>query len=111
VRRLIPPGATVVELGCAGAGAFQFVDWRPGIDQLFKDGQELVTFRNIADLKKKIDYWLPRESERHKIGMAGMQRAFSEHTYQHRLELLLNTLVGKAQGFPTPAKYYPNYER
>lgn len=29
----------------AGAGAFQMVDWRPGLGQLFEDGKELIAFR------------------------------------------------------------------
>lgn len=86
----------------AGAGAFQIVDWRPCLSQLFEDGKELISFTSIADLKQKIDYWLPRDAERRVIAKAGMRRAYSEHTYQHRLSLLLATLSGSAKGFPMP---------
>jgi len=86
----------------AGIGAFQMVDWRPGLQQLFQDGLELISFRNMVDLKNKIDYWLPREDERLAIGNAGMRRAHAEHTYRLRLELLLNTLAGRERGFPLP---------
>jgi spore maturation protein CgeB len=86
----------------AGAGAFQMVDWRPGLGQLFDDGKELVSFSSMSDLKQKIDYWLPRHDERHAIAQAGMQRAHAEHTYTLRLQLLLDTLAGRANGFPTP---------
>ncbi|BAL23240.1 glycosyltransferase [Azoarcus sp. KH32C] len=92
-------GVNVRCFEAAGAGAFQMVDWRPGIAHLFDDGAELVTFRSMADLKVKIDYWLPREDERHVIGQAAMRRAHAEHTYRHRLELLLDTLAGKQKGF------------
>ena len=86
----------------AGAGAFQMVDWRPGLGQLFEDGKELITFRSIADLKQQIDYWLPREADRRAIAEAGMRRAHQEHTYEHRLKLLLDTLRGEQQGYPIP---------
>ncbi|MCK6395842.1 glycosyltransferase [Zoogloea sp.] len=86
----------------AGAGAFQMVDWRPGVEQLFEDGRELVTFRGMADLKEKLEYWLPRAEERKCIGEAALRRAHAEHTYEHRLSLLLNTLSGKESGFPMP---------
>jgi spore maturation protein CgeB len=57
----------------------------------------------MDDLKRKIRYWLPRADERQRIAGAGMQRAHQEHTYRHRLALLLATLEGKAGGFPLPA--------
>lgn len=52
----------------AGAGAFQMVDWRPGLGQLFEDGKELIAFRCMQDLKDKLHYWLPRKSDRRAIG-------------------------------------------
>jgi spore maturation protein CgeB len=86
----------------AGIGAFQMVDWRPGLGQLFEDGKELIIFTSMADLKAKVDYWLPRLDERRAIAAAGQRRALAEHTYRHRLELLLATLAGEARGFPMP---------
>ncbi len=87
----------------AGAGAFQLVDWRPGLDQLFDDGRELVSFRGMADLRRKVDWWLGRDAERVAIAEAGMRRAYAEHTYRIRLELLLDTLGGRERGFPIPS--------
>ena len=84
----------------AGAGAFQLVDWRPGLAQLFVDGAELISFSCMSDLRRKIDYWLPRDLERKSIAEAGQRRAKCEHTYTLRLELMINTLKGNAQGFP-----------
>lgn len=101
-------GVNVRCFEAAGAGAFQMVDWRPGLSQLFEDGKELVTFTSMADLKQKIDYWLPRETERRAIGQAGMRRAHAEHTYRHRLDLLLATLSGRERGFPMPNIVYGN---
>lgn len=95
-------GLNVRTFEAAGSGAFQMVDWRPGLEQLFAEGQELVAFRGMQDLKAKIDYWLPREAERREIAQAGMQRAHAEHTYRLRLDLLLSTLAGNARGYPLP---------
>lgn len=99
-------GVNVRTFEAAGAGAFQMVDWRPGLSQLFEDGKELITFRSMADLQQKIDYWLPREAERRAIAEAGMRRAHAEHTYTLRLNLLLDTLAGKQQGYPMPRISY-----
>lgn len=86
----------------AAAGAFQMVDWRPGLNQLFEDGKELISFRSLGDLKEKIEYWLPRESERRVIAEAGMRRALADHTYTARLTVLLETIGGKRKGYPMP---------
>jgi spore maturation protein CgeB len=96
-------GVNVRTFEAAGAGAFQLVDWRPGLGQLFEDGKELISFRSIKDLKQKIAYWLTREEERLTIAEAGMIRAHAEHTYALRLTLLLDTLAGKASGYEHPS--------
>ncbi len=93
-------GLNVRAFEAAGAGAFQMVDWRPGLSGMFEDGKEVISFRSMADLKQKVDYWLPRKDERRAIAEAGMQRAHAEHTYALRLQLLLDTLAGRATGFP-----------
>ena len=93
-------GVNVRAFEAAGIGAFQLVDWRPGLAQLFEDGREIVSFRGIDDLKAKIDYWLPRDAERQEIARAGMRRAYRDHTYESRLKLMLATLRGEAQGYP-----------
>jgi spore maturation protein CgeB len=94
----------------AGAGAFQMVDWKPGLAQLFEHGKELITFRSMTDMKEHIDYWLPREEERRAIAGAGMRRAHEEHTYALRLRVLLETLAGMRHGYPAPQIRYANEE-
>ena len=86
----------------AGIGAFQLVDWRPEIDHLFIDGKEIITYKNIEDLKNKIKYWLLNPLERQKIANAGKARALKEHTYIHRLDLLIKTIEGTKHGFAIP---------
>lgn len=90
----------------AGAGGFQMIEWRPGIEQLFRNGEELVSFTSMADLKDKIEYYLPREDERQRIAQNGQQRAHLEHTYEKRLELLLSTVFNRANGYPMPEISY-----
>lgn len=93
-------GVNVRCFEAAGAGAFQMVDWRPGLNQLFEDGKEIISFKSISDLKEKLDHWLLRQNERQAIAEAGMRRAHAEHTYSLRLQLLLDTLGGRETGFP-----------
>lgn len=90
----------------AGIGAFQMVDYRPGLSQLFDDGRELVSFRGLADCKQKLDYYLHHEGERIEIARAGQARAQRDHTYTQRLALLIATLEGHATGYRLPRIQY-----
>lgn len=96
-------GVNVRTFEVAAACAFQVVDYRPGIEGLFRVGEEIVTFSGIADLKDKIKYWLPRHEERNKIARAGYVRVHRDHTYSQRLDLMIQTLGGNAHGYPMPA--------
>ena len=93
----------------AGIGSFQMIDWRPGLSELFDDNKEIISFKNIDDLKMKINYWLPREEERKEIAKYGKRRAYKNHTYSQRLSLLVSTIAGADSGYEIPAKLLNTY--
>jgi spore maturation protein CgeB len=76
----------------AGIGAFQIVDWRPGLNDLFIENDEIVSFKTIDELKDKLNFYLSNEHERNRIAINGKKRAFKDHTYQVRLQKLLNII-------------------
>lgn len=86
----------------AGIGGFQMIHWRLGLQQLFDDGKEIVSFRNFDELIEKIDFYLSSPEERDQIAKAGSERAFSDHTYSLRLNLLLETVLGSKKGYDMP---------
>lgn len=86
----------------AAAGAFQLIDWRPGLEQLFRDGIELVSFTGVSDLKKKVAFYLEHPELREGIAERGRLRAIAEHTYEKRLALLIDTVEGRELGYPMP---------
>lgn len=73
----------------AGAEAFQIVDDRPGIHEWFTDGEHLVIYRDIDDLREKVAYYLDHPEECQKIAKAARQHALENHTYEKRLIHLL----------------------
>lgn len=103
-------GTNVRTFEICGAGGFQLVDWRPGLPQLFDVGRELATFDNIDGLRKKIDYYLREDDERRDIAAAGQRRARRDHTYGHRLTLLLATVAGGENGYPEPSIRWVTYD-
>lgn len=76
----------------AGCGAFQICDERPTLQEFFKPGEEIVTFRSRAELVEKVRHYLGRDEERRRIGERAAQRAHKEHTYEKRLTQMLKTL-------------------
>ncbi len=91
----------------AAVGGFQIIDWRPGLDALLRDGREVVSFRDRKELRAKLDHYLAHAEERQTIAEAGRERARREHTYRRRLELLVDTVQGRAEGFPLPSVDVP----
>lgn len=85
-----------------GIGGFQLLDWRPALEDLFVDGKELVSFRTMDDLRDKLDYYLQHPSEREAIALRGRERALRDHTFERRLQLLIDTVLGEASGHPAP---------
>ena len=75
-----------------GVGGFQIISDRPAVYELFEVGKEIVTYKNLSDLKAKIDFYLDpiNEGKRKEIAQAGYQRALKEHTYEIRLNDLIN---------------------
>ena len=95
-------GTNVRTFEACGAGAFQIVDWRPGLGQLFEIGREVEVFTDLDDLHGKIGRYLPDPEARAAIAAAGQARARRDHTYRIRLGQLLESVAGARAGYPMP---------
>jgi len=80
----------------ASCGGFQLVDEREELHSFFEPESEIVTFRNLAELREKIDYYLAHEEERAAIAERAQARALREHTYRHRMAEMLDFIVERA---------------
>jgi glycosyltransferase involved in cell wall biosynthesis len=60
-----------------------------GLTELFKPGEDLITYANEDDILQKTDYYLDHEDERQEIAQHGQAKVLASHTYRHRLEWLL----------------------
>ncbi|RMD87405.1 MAG: hypothetical protein D6808_01485 [Candidatus Dadabacteria bacterium] len=76
----------------AACGAFQLVDQRSLLSELFTPGEEVVTFRDRNELKEKISYYLEHREEREAIARRARARALSEHTYEKRLKEMMRII-------------------
>jgi len=73
-------------------GAFEMVDYKKNVEKHFEIDKEIVTFKNINELKSKIDFYLKNDYFRKTISECGQQRVLSEHTWVHRAMNVINTL-------------------
>jgi len=78
----------------AACGAFQLITYNDYVKNYFKPGSEIECFRNLSELREKAEYYLDHEDERKMIANSACRRAHSEHTYERRLQQLLDTVFG-----------------
>ena len=72
----------------AAMGAFQLVDHRSLMDDLFKP-DELATFNTPDEFYQKINYFLANPEERQAYASRARKRILADHTYQQRMMTLL----------------------
>ncbi len=83
----------------AGAGACQVVDFKDDLPALFKPGEEVLTFRDLPELRRLLDHYLARPEEARAIGDNARLRALAEHTVRHRLDEIAS-VVDQRLGIP-----------
>lgn len=83
----------------AGCGGFQLVNKRAALHELFSPGEELIVYETKGELKEIIDFYLGNQDERQRISDNGYKKAHTCHTYEIRLNLMLETVFGNATGF------------
>lgn len=69
----------------AACGAFQLVDERDTLAEMFIPGVEIETFGSLEELIEKIDHFLEHPNHAAAIARAGRERVHAEHTYRHRM--------------------------
>jgi spore maturation protein CgeB len=80
----------------ASCGGFQLVDEREEVHGFFEPDSEIVTFKDLRDLRNKIDYYLSHDDERAAIAERAQRRAHKEHTYQHRMAQMFEFILERA---------------
>ncbi len=100
-KELVPMGDFVnprtFEL--AAIGAFQVVDKRELMSELFPE-DTLVTFSTPEEMLEKTEYYIAHPEERHAFSNAARAHVLAHHTYEHRMQSLLE-YTQKVCTFPT----------
>jgi spore maturation protein CgeB len=89
----------------AGCGAFQLVDWKREIPELFDCRTEVRCYRDIGELAPLLREVLADATARKAAAAAAQKRAYSEHSYVHRMRRLLEIVTSCRQpGAGLPAR-------
>lgn len=76
----------------AALKGFQLVEYNEDLSKFFTLGEDLIVFYDTKDLREKVQYYLEHEDERNRIAELTYQRVKKDHTYQKRIELILEEL-------------------
>ncbi len=69
-----------------GMGAMLITDEKKNLDELFKVGKEIETYKNADELISKARYYLNHEDKRKEIVAAGQKRTLEHHNYYNRMK-------------------------
>lgn len=76
----------------AGSGAAIVTESREGLSDLFHEGSELLTFGTFDELVEKCNFLLNDRAAGAAMGDAAASRAHADHTYDQRLDAIMNSL-------------------
>ncbi len=76
-----------------GSRALLLTDRAYGIEECYDVGRELICYDNEDELVELVDYFCDSPSQKAEIAARGQERAYREHTYDHRLQALLSTAI------------------
>jgi len=70
-----------------GVGSFLLTEYHPNIEQLFKPGVEIETFKNSNELIAKVKYYLENPDQREAIARRGQERCLKDHLIENRVKV------------------------
>lgn len=83
----------------AATGAFQLVDRRELLAELFQE-DELATFSTVEEMLSNIDYFLEHPEERKEYMEKAQKRVLAAHTYEQRMKKLVDYMAAAFQIIP-----------
>lgn len=92
------------------SGSMLLTDEAPGsgLSELFEDGRHLVFYRNDDELMKLAGYYLKNDAEREKIAGQGMREVLLRHTYDRRVQAMIDAV--ESYGNPRAGGAFRDYK-
>lgn len=90
--RSIHTGIPLRAMDIMGAGGFLLTNYQSDMDEFFTAGQDYVWYDGKDDLLSKCEYFLTHEKDRTEIAHNGHAAISSAHTYEIRLQQMLESV-------------------
>ena len=78
-----------------GIGALTFTEDRPCLSDVFKPNEEVVAYKDLAELVSKIDLFLQRSDDRLRIAKAGQERCLTAFSIEARVAEFVEMVAGE----------------
>jgi spore maturation protein CgeB len=79
----------------AAIGVPQVVDAREDLARHFEEGNEVLVYTDEHQLKGHVKRAIQDDNYRDRLAAAGRERALRQHTYMHRMRVLLDAVSGR----------------
>ena len=73
-------------------GSFLLTDYSDDLQEYFKPGRDIETFRDKEELADKVSYYLKNDRERERIAISGYEKALSLGTIKDKMAVLLSSV-------------------
>ncbi|RJQ29499.1 hypothetical protein C4571_01485 [Candidatus Parcubacteria bacterium] len=73
-------------------GGFLMTEMADDLDSFYVPGKEIVIYKGMDDMIKKIRYYLTHDAERSEIAERGYKRTLRDHTYEKRFREIFRTV-------------------
>lgn len=90
--RSIRTGIPLRAFEIMGAGGFLLTNYQEDFFDFFEPGVDFVYYTGYEDLLQKTEYYLTHEEERQRIARSGYEKVKKYHTYQKRLDTILEMM-------------------
>lgn len=89
--RSIVSGIPLRCIDIMAAGGFLLSNYQPELAELFVEGEEMVMYTSMDDLKEKAEYYLLHDAEREQIALNGWRKIHEEYDMENVLYKIINT--------------------
>jgi spore maturation protein CgeB len=72
-----------------GCGSLLVTDWKKNLSEMFAPGKEVVAYKTTDECVEMVEHYLEHDDEREAIARAGQQRTLRDHTFQIRMQELI----------------------
>ncbi|MCM3663585.1 DUF3880 domain-containing protein [Mesobacillus subterraneus] len=98
-RAFVETGLPMRVFDVLGSKGFLVTNDKKDINRLFKNGRDLVVYRDLKDLMEIVEYYMINESAREEIIMRGFKTVKANHTYSIRIKIMMDYVYSTLDGF------------